>query len=315
MQPFDIYKGTGKVSLKAEGQVHFSSELRKEEFGNYLADNDLADAVNTSICVGQPLLLAGEPGCGKTKLAWSVAKELGLGEVLTFYTRSDSKAQDLLYSFDTVRRFYDVQMKDPAAGEPANYVYYNALGEAITGKKRETDPEPDEAKCRVVLIDEIDKAPRDFPNDLLHELDQMEFEVKEVNQDRRIKKAFLRPIVIITSNSERQLPLPFLRRCVFFYIDFPSPEKLKQIVRQRLGHLHMDDTLIDTAIHRFTIVRGLKKLYKKPSTSELLIWLEALYRKGISANTLDSTSIAETPIWQALIKDRDDFLLRLKSTR
>ena len=160
---FDLYRGDGQ---KREGVSETLPEhpIMFRESGVYLADPELVEAVNVALTVGQPLLLTGEPGCGKTRLAWSIAEELELGEPLTFFTRSDSRAQNLLYTFDAVRRFYDIEVKDNRATDPNNYVDYGPLGTAIVENRR-----------RVVLIDEIDKAPRDFPNDLLNELDRMVF--------------------------------------------------------------------------------------------------------------------------------------------
>ena len=267
-----------------------------QESGSYIAGEELVEAVNVALAVGQPLLVTGEPGCGKTRLAWAVAKELGLAEPLLFYTRSTSRAQDLLYTFDAVRRFYDIQMQDKRATEPRNYVDYGPLGQAIVDEQR-----------HVVLIDEIDKAPRDFPNDLLNELDRMTFSVHELEGKEREKSTTVRPIVIITSNSERQLPLPFLRRCVFHHIEFPDQEKLQQIIHERLGPLNLDGNMVSAAVEKFQLVREIKGLSKLPATGELLSWLIALHTRGTVADTIRQTPLSLLPLWQALLKDRDDF--------
>ena len=178
------YRGDGSTPA---GQP---PETRGER-GRYLADPKLVTAVNTAIAVGQPLLVTGEPGTGKTMLAWSIASELGLGSVLEFHTRSDNQARDALYDFDYLLRFYHAQTRDARAEQLESYIRWQALGEAIRAPSQ-----------RVVLIDEIDKAPRDFPNDLLDELDRMEFKVPEL---ALTCKAAHRPVVVITSNSERQL--------------------------------------------------------------------------------------------------------------
>jgi MoxR-like ATPase len=293
--PFDLFRGDGVPRPETARLLPEQHSLFQEN-GAYLADPELTEAVNVSLAVGQPLLVTGEPGCGKTQLAWAVAKELGLGEPLQFYTRSISRAQDLLYMFDAVRRFYDIQMHDRRAEEPRNYVSYGPLGQAIVENQR-----------RVVLIDEIDKAPRDFPNDLLNELDRMAFLVPELEGPEREKRATVRPIVIITSNSERQLPLPFLRRCVFHHIIFPDQRRLEAIIRERLGPLNLDGGLITAAVEKFHQVREIKGLGKKPATGELLSWLIALHARGVTVATLHATPLSRLPLWQALLKDRDDF--------
>ena len=195
------YKGDGSTPSDAAVQ-------NRGETGRYLADPKLVTAVNTALAVEQPLLVTGEPGTGKTMLAWSIASELGLGPVLEFHTRSDNQARDTLYDFDYLLRFYHAQTRDARAENLESYIRWQALGEAI----RSETP-------RVVLIDEVDKAPRDFPNDLLDELDRMEFRVPELGL---ICKSARRPVVVVTSNSERQLPDPFLRRCIFHRIDVPG---------------------------------------------------------------------------------------------
>ena len=306
MSAFDIYMGDGgdhsdRVADIGESVVH-------AERGKYLADPELVEAVNLSIAVGQPLLVTGEPGCGKTVLAWSVAKELGLGDPLVFQTRSSARARDLLYRFDSVLRFHDIQadVKDEGvsrAANPWNYVRFEALGQAIRGDER-----------RVVLIDEVDKAPRDFPNDLLRELDRMEFEVPELPQGERHFSASQRPIVIITSNTERQLPLPFLRRCVFHHIQFPSRDKLQAILKERLGDDGPPDALIEAAVAKFDRVRRIAGLVKPPATGELLAWAHGLHVRGLDAAAVRDVALARIPLWQALLKDRDDHARLLGAT-
>ena len=295
LPPFDIYLGDGRVRPEVASALPAASPMY-EERGNYVADEALCEAVNLALCVSQPLLLTGEAGCGKTRLAWSVARELGLGQPLVFNTRSNSRAQDLLYTYDAVERFHDIQAGNrERAANPRNYIRYEALGLAILDTHR-----------RVVLLDEIDKAPRDFPNDLLHELDRMEFEVREVDGIERKKSASMRPIVIITSNVERQLPLPFLRRCVFHHIEFPSRDKLTRIIQERLGHLELDGRLIEAAVEQFFRVRDLRGLTKKPATGELLTWMMALHQRRQTAEAL-AVPLPRLPLWQALLKDRDDY--------
>lgn len=265
---------------------------RRGELGNYLADEKLVAAVNTALAVGRPLLITGEPGCGKTVLAWSVAGELGLGEVLAFHTRSDHQARDVLYTFDHLQRFYHAQVQDPMATQPERYVRWQPLGEAIRSGTQ-----------RLVLIDEIDKAPRDFPNDLLDEIDAMAFDVPEFGWSFTAQH---RPVVIITSNSERQLPDPFLRRCVFHHIEFPSRDLLKRIVLERLGGAGVAETLVDAALRQFLAVRDLPGLEKKPATAELIMWTNVLHQSGFDAQELSGLSLAQLPYRGALIKSVHD---------
>src|SRR5688572_2781941 len=262
------------------------------EKGRYLADPQLVSAVNTALIDEQPLLVTGDPSTGKTTLAWSVASELGLGPVLEFHTRSDHQARDVLYEIDHMLRFYHAQIRDERATRPEVYMKWNALGEAIQAPAR-----------RVVLIDEIDKAPRDFPNDLLDEIDRMEFHVPELGLRY---KAAERPVVIITSNSERQLPDPFLRRCVFHRIEFPTKERLQQILVQRLGHLKLPERLIEAAIKRFEDIRAMPGLEKKPATAELIAWTKVLSANGIDAGQLERLSLTDLPAKSALLKTDAD---------
>jgi len=262
------------------------------ERGRYLADPQLVAAVNTALIVEQPLLVTGEPGTGKTALAWSVATELGLGDVLDFHTRSDHQARDALYEMDHLLRFYHAQVKDERATQPELYIRWNALGEAIRSSSR-----------RLVLIDEIDKAPRDFPNDLLDEIDQMEFQIPELAMRFR---ATLRPVVIITSNSERQLPDPFLRRCVFHRIEFPSADRLLAILMERQQHLGLSQRLAEAAVKRFEHIRALPGLEKKPATGELLAWVKVLRATQVDVPHLEASPIPDLPATGALVKTEQD---------
>ena len=279
------YRGDGMTPSGARGET-------RGEPGRYLADSKLMTAVNTALAVEQPLLVTGEAGTGKTMLAWSIASELGLGGVLAFHTRSDNQARDTLYDVDHLLRFYHAQTRDPRAENMESYVRWQALGEAIRSPQQ-----------RVVLIDEVDKAPRDFPNDLLDEIDRMEFRVPELGQSY---KAAFRPVVVITSNSERQLPDPFLRRCVFHRIDFPSGPRLQAILNERLGHLNIEERLIEVAVARFEYVRAMQGWEKLPSTAELIAWVRVLHKAGVDAQTLEKTPLRDLPFQGALVKTQQD---------
>lgn len=279
------YRGDG---LAADGSTTGS----RGEQGRYLADPALVAAVNTALIVEQPLLVTGEPGTGKTALAWSVATEVGLGEVLTFHTRSDHQARDALYEMDHLLRFYHAQVQDARATTPEHYVRWNALGAAIRS------PTP-----RLVLIDEIDKAPRDFPNDLLNEIDQMEFHVPELATTFRAPH---RPVVIITSNSERQLPDPFLRRCVFHRIEFPTGDRLQAILVERLGHLDLSDRLVAAVVRRFEELRSVPGLEKKPATGELIAWTKVLHATKVDVGAIEGLALPELPSLAAVVKTEQD---------
>jgi MoxR-like ATPase len=268
-----------------------AAESRGEQ-GRYLADARLITTVNTALAVGQPLLVTGEPGTGKTMLAWSVATELGLGPVLEFHTRSDNQARDALYDFDYLLRFYHAQTRDPRAEQLESYIRWHALGEAIRSPVQ-----------RVVLIDEIDKAPRDFPNDLLDELDRMEFRVPELGLTCA---ASFRPVVIITSNSERQLPDPFLRRCIFHRLEFPTGDRLQAILRERLGGLGLSQRLIEVATSRFEQLRQLPGFEKLPSTAELIAWVRVLHASGTDPEALRQSPLSQLPFQGAIVKSEQD---------
>lgn len=288
--PFDRswfpYKGDGTTP---PGTSYDS----RGERGRYIPSPDLVNAVNTAITIEQPLLVMGESGTGKTMLAWSIASELGMLPVLEFHTRSDHNARDVLFIIDNLRRFYDAQIEDERAKDLENYVTWQALGEAVRSDAK-----------RVVLIDEIDKAPRDFPNDLLDEIDRMEFRLPEIRPDPF--RARHRPIVIITSNSERQLPDPFLRRCVFHRIGFPKKAELEAILRQRLDP-DVSSRLVEVAIKRFEHLRQKElRLEKKPSTGELIVWVRMLVRAGVDPQLLEHTPLSALPFQGALIKNESD---------
>ena len=235
----------------------------------YVVSDELMNAVNIAIALEKPLLIKGEPGTGKTMLAESISD--GLGKDLVIWNiKSTTKAQDGLYVYDTIQRLYDSQFGEGNVQDIKKYIKMGKLGEAFTSDKQV-----------VLLIDEIDKADLEFPNDLLWELDKMEFYIAETKETVKTKK---RPIVIITSNAEKELPDAFLRRCIFHYIEFPSEEKMKEIID--VHYPDLDQKLLAQAMETFYWIRGLKEIQKKPSTSELLDWIQALTLSGIDVGPL-----------------------------
>jgi MoxR-like ATPase len=252
---------------------------------DYIAAPDLLQTVNVAVQLGRPLLIKGEPGTGKTMLAQSIAGSLGLSLVV-WNVKSTTKAQDGLYVYDTVQRLYDGQFGDHDVSDIARYIKLGKLGEAFTSEQRV-----------VLLIDEIDKADLEFPNDLLWELDQMEFHIPET---RETVKAKQRPIVLITSNAEKELPDAFLRRCVFHYIEFPDEEMMERIVRVHVPDL--DKRLLDLAVQAFYWLRDVPGLQKKPSTSELIDWVQALARGGVDPQEI----AARLPFMGVLLKKDHD---------
>ena len=236
---------------------------------DYVASEELLASVNVAIALKKPLLIKGEPGTGKTMLAQAVANSLGK-RLIIWNVKSTTKAQDGLYMYDTIQRLYDGQFGEEGVDDIARYIKLGKLGEAF---------ESDEQV--VLLIDEIDKADLEFPNDLLWELDQMEFYIHET---KRTVKAKHRPIVIITSNAEKELPDAFLRRCIFHYIDFPDEALMEEIIKTH--YPDVEENLMRGAMQVFYDIRAMRDIRKKPSTSELIDWINALQIGGISADTL-----------------------------
>ena len=252
---------------------------------DYIAAPDLMQTVNVAVQLSRPLLIKGEPGTGKTMLAQSIARGLVM-PLIIWNVKSTTKAQDGLYLYDTVQRLYDGQFGDRDVSNIAQYIRPGKLGEAFESAERV-----------VLLIDEIDKADLEFPNDLLWELDQMEFNIPETHQT---VKAVHRPIVLITSNAEKELPDAFLRRCVFHYIEFPDEEMMERIVHVHVPQL--DKRLLDLAIQAFYWLRSVPGLQKKPSTSELIDWVQALARGGVDHKEI----AARLPFMGVLLKKDHD---------
>jgi MoxR-like ATPase len=280
---------TGKSMRQPSERVALPTPDRERQIdpAGYLADDGLVDAVNVALTLSQPLLLTGEPGTGKTQLARRVAWELGLGEILRFDTKSTSTARDLFYTFDTLGRFHSAHTGQGSL-DNRDYLTFNALGEAILLANDESAvqsllPKGFERvgpQRSVVLIDEVDKAPRDFPNDLLNEVDNLCFRIPELNNVEVRAEPALRPILIITSNSEKNLPDPFLRRCIYYHIPFPEPKRLVEIVLRRLqGFQDPRAPLMASAVEFFFELRK-RELRKIPSTAEFLNWLSVLTQAG-----------------------------------
>ncbi len=252
---------------------------------DYIVSDELRNSVNIAIALQKPLLIKGEPGTGKTMLAQSIADSLGL-KLIIWNIKSTTKAQEGLYVYDTVQRLYDSQFGESDVANIKKYIKLGKLGEAFLA----SDPV-------VLLIDEIDKADLEFPNDLLWELDQMSFYIPET---RETITAANRPIVIITSNAEKELPDAFLRRCIFHYIAFPDPEGMEKIVA--VHHPRLEKRLLEQAMETFYMLRNIPNLQKRPSTSELIDWLQALVIGGISPNKIKQ----DLPFLGVLLKKNED---------
>ena len=260
----------------------------------YVASEDLMTAVNIAVTLEKPLLIKGEPGTGKTMLAQAVADALGK-QLIIWNVKSTTKAQDGLYVYDVVQRLYDSQFGTNGVDDIARYIKMGKLGEAFRAEEQV-----------VLLIDEIDKADLEFPNDLLWELDQMEFYIPETKETVKAKH---RPIVIITSNAEKELPDAFLRRCVFHYIEFPDQEQMEAILRVHFGNL--DEKLVKQALAAFYWLRELRGIEKKPSTSELVDWLRALVAGGVAPERIER----EIPFAGVLLKKDKDLQTLGKARR
>lgn len=253
----------------------------------YIVSRPLIEAVNCAMALERPLLIKGEPGTGKTLLAHHVSQAIGL-PMESWHIKSTSKAAEGLYVYDTLQRLNDARFGDGDVGDIRSYIKLGPLGRVFAAESRQ-----------VLLIDEIDKADLEFPNDILREIDEMRFTIMETNDEIVAKQ---RPFVIITSNNEKELPDAFLRRCVFHFIEFPEPELMKDIVE--VHHPGLDDKLLDQVLIKFYWLRTRSELRKKPSTSELIDWIAALLRSGISQNQLQK----HIPFLGSLLKNEQDTL-------
>ena len=251
----------------------------------YLASAELRDAVNVAIALERPLLIKGEPGTGKTLLAEAISEDLDL-QLLSWHVKSTSKARDGLYVYDTVQRLNDARFGDRDISDIRRYIKLGPMGQSFRSEKK-----------AVLLIDEIDKADMEFPNDLLHELDRMSFLIDETGETVAADE---RPVVLITSNNEKELPDAFLRRCVFHYIAFPDEEQMVDIVR--VHHPDLQDELLRQVLIAFYWLREQPEVRKRPSTSELIDWIAALRRAGIDADTMQE----QLPFLGVLLKREQD---------
>ena len=252
---------------------------------HYVASRELMETVNIAVALQKPLLIKGEPGTGKTVLAQAVAEALGK-KLIIWNVKSTTKAQDGLYVYDVVQRLYDSQFGGQGVDDIKKYIKLGKLGEAFSAEEQV-----------VLLIDEIDKADLEFPNDLLWELDRMEFHIPETGRTVTAKH---RPIVIITSNAEKELPDAFLRRCVFHYIEFPDRELMAEIVNVHFQDL--DQHLLDQVLEAFYRIRSLPQIKKKPSTSEIIDWIRALVHGGVDPSRV----VKEVPYLGVLLKKNED---------
>jgi MoxR-like ATPase len=261
---------------------------------SYLTNESLEAAVNCALALERPLLVKGEPGTGKTLLAQAIAESLGM-ELIHWPVKSTTRAQDGLYVYDTVQRLYDARFGEGNVKDIRHYIKLGPLGSAFKTPKR-----------LVLLIDEVDKADLEFPNDLLHELDRMRFVIPETGDE---VVATERPVVVITSNNEKELPDAFLRRCVFHFIDFPDADLMRRIVR--VHHPGVDDALVDQAVVAFYELRAVPRLRKRPSTSELVDWIAVLMQSEAARGRL----VRELPFLGVLLKKEQDVeLLRTLRT-
>jgi len=252
---------------------------------DYIVSKALMEIVNVAVALKKPLVVKGEPGTGKTLLAHSIAEALGK-KMLIWNIKSTTKARDGLYVYDTIQRLNDARFNDKDISDIRQYIKMGKLGQAFRSEEQ-----------IVLLIDEIDKADVEFPNDLLNELDEMSFHIHELDEEVRARH---RPIVIITSNSEKELPDAFLRRCIFYYIEFPDEEMMERIIR--VHYPDIENKLIREALKRFYWIREMEGLRKKPSTSELLDWIKALVLGGIALEKITH----DMPFLGTLLKNEQD---------
>jgi MoxR-like ATPase len=314
---FERFRGQGPIPLADTNPLVTGADPLRDPRG-YRAGKSLTNAVNVALALGMPLIVTGEPGTGKTQLAYRLAVELGKTEVLRFDVKSSSQANELFYQFDSIRRFGQSQLNALSQKQlpPAqDFLQIAAMGQAILRTLAPTEVESilrikvghDAPTASVVVIDEIDKAPRDFPNDLLNQIENLEFTITELGFSFRANRDHA-PIVIITSNSEKQLPEPFLRRCVYHHIEFPKDRsEIEEILGERLRRIKLDSVAYQGALDFFFKLRAHAGLTKKPSTSELLDWLRAASAAGLATETplAQQRDVLDTCLG-TLLKSADD---------
>lgn len=317
---FPFYDPDRPPELKAVKIRRLERDERKDT-AKYSPDEGLVNAVNIALLLNRPLLVTGEPGTGKTVLAKHIAYQLGFEKPLVFETKSTSAARDLFYTYDSLTRFLTRPNDDGETHSHNNlkatdFITYNALGTALLRANDEekvkkylpSDFVHGGRRRSVVLIDEIDKAPRDFPNDLLNEVENMFFKIPELQNARIDADPDMIPILIITSNSEKHLPDAFLRRCIYYNIPFPDPDRLKEIVLAKLESFDDKSKMLSEALEFFAVLRDTSNgLMKRPSTAELLEWLGVLKQKGVSeSDSLAANKDALLTSLSSLVKTAED---------
>jgi len=324
---YPYYTGNPLRHAATPADLPIATFSRRPDPKTYMPDAGLIDAVNVALLLGQPLLLTGEPGTGKTQLAFNLAAELGYPEPLMFETKSYTMSRDVFYTYDTLGRFHAAQTQQ-GSQRSLDYLTYNVLGKAILLSRAKDDVREwltadfehyGAARRSIVLIDEVDKAPRDFPNDLLNEIEGMYFKIPEIGNVRIAATPEMRPIAIFTSNSEKHLPDAFLRRCVYYNIPFPDKDRLARIALAHMNQaISVNSPFLAQALDLFfTLREAATGLHKKPGTAELVGWLAAMQGMGAHLdrplrNQTDSLK-ASLPVLVKNVDDQDVARVRVET--